>query len=99
MITLLSERTASGTSDPVGVTGDALPLVFHAAPPLEAGETAHVEFFGGDRAWHDLWIDGFRTQLDSTRRMQPVFVPGRFRVVKETTGRSTGIYATTESND
>jgi len=95
--TLLTATASSGTSDPVGVTGADLPYGFHAAPPLEGGETAHLEFLGGDGNYHALWIDGFKVQLDTTRRMVGVYIPGTYRVVKESTTQAIGIYGNAEN--
>lgn len=97
--TLLTATASSGTSDSVGVTGANMPYNFHAAPPLEANESAHVEFLGGGGDWIALWIDGFKVQLDTSRRMVTIYAPGRYRVVKEMTGSAIGIYGNSEVDD
>ena len=97
--TLVAETKLSGESDPVPVSGANMPYSFHAAPPLESGETANIQFLGGNGTFYPLWLDGFRVQLDTTRRIQTIYGPGIYRVVKEATSGPTGIYGSSEANN
>ncbi len=98
--TLLTARTATGESDPVGVTGGKLPYTFHAAPPMPGGgKKATIEYLGGDNVYYPLWIDGFVVQLDATRRKVSVFTAGKYRVRKDTTDIPVGIYGEAENEN
>lgn len=97
---LLAPVTAAGDSDQFSnlERGESTIIMFSASG-LTAGEYGDVQI-SHDRGatWSDLYKDGTQVRLSSVNNAVTVYGPGVFRVQKEATTNTVGIWLSNNSD-